>query len=303
MTKISNALILVCVLSLAAAAQEAEPPDPTLLLPAAGQVEGWARADEPRVFEPENLFEYINGAAETYLDYGFVICATAEFRPTDGRKIAVNIDIYDMAAIDNAFGIYSNGAFADANYVDLGTEGYLTESSADFFKDRYYVKATGYGKPKDVQQPVLALAKAVAANIKAEPKPPSGVAFMPEEKRVPKTLKYFRGNALGQSFLKDAFQATYQLGDGDLNSQPQLLVARLESPEKAVEALTRFKAFLAEAGKIASEGADRFVANDPYYKTVVVRVSGKYFLCVLKSPSEDAAGTLIEAAIANLARQ
>ncbi|MFZ5902824.1 MAG: DUF6599 family protein, partial [Chloroflexota bacterium] len=249
------------------------------------------------------LFEYINGAAETYLDYGFVICATAEYRPTDGRKIAVNIDIYDMGAIDNAFGIYSNGAFADANYVDLGTEGYLTESSADFFKDRYYVKATGYGKPKDVQQPVLALAKAVAANIAAEPKRPSGETFMPKENQIPRTLKYFRGNALGQSFLKDAFQATYQLTDGELIDQPQLLVARLESPEKATEAVTRFKAFLAEAGKILSEGPDRFVASDPYYKTVAVRATGKYFLCVLKAPSQEAAGKLTDAAIANLAKQ
>ncbi|NOZ22760.1 MAG: hypothetical protein GXP25_16905, partial [Planctomycetes bacterium] len=269
----------------------------------AEQVRGWAPAAEPGVYEPENLFEYIDGAAETYLDYGFVICAAAEYRPTDGRKIGVNIDIYDMGAVDNAFGVYSNGAFADANYLDLGTEGYLTESSADFFKDRYYVKLTGYGKPKDVQQPVLALAKAVAANIKAVPKPPSGEAFMPKERRIPKTLKYFRNNALGQSFLKDAFQATYRLTQGDLTEQPQLLVARLDSPEKAAEAATRFKAFMVEAGKVLSEGTDRFLADDPYYKKVAVRVSGKYLLCVLKAPSEVAAGKLMDAAIANLGKR
>ena len=303
MITLRNVFLFVCVFSLALAAQEKEPPDPTLLLPEKGQVEGWAAAEEPRVFEPENLFEYINGAAETYLDYGFVICATAEYRPAGGQKIAVNIDIYDMGGIDNAFGVYSNGAFADANYIDLGTEGYLTESSADFFKDRYYVKITGYGKPKDVQKPVLALAKAVAANIKAEPKRPSGEAFMPKDKQIPKTLKYFRGNALGQSFLKDAFQTTYRLTDGEEHEQPQLLVARLDSTEKADEALARFKKFMAEAGKLLSEGPDRFVADDPYYKKVAVRASGRYFLCVLKTPSEGAASKLMDAATAGLAKQ
>ncbi|NOZ22851.1 MAG: hypothetical protein GXP25_17375, partial [Planctomycetes bacterium] len=64
MTKIQTVLSCLLVLCAPLTAQEAEPPDPTLLMPTAEQVRGWAPAAEPGVYEPENLFEYIDGAAE-----------------------------------------------------------------------------------------------------------------------------------------------------------------------------------------------------------------------------------------------
>lgn len=289
-------VMMALVWAAAAFAQGEATADPTALLPQAGQVKGWAAAEEAKTYDPDNLFEYIDGAAETYLDYGFVKLAACEFRPADGAKISVVVDIYDMGAADNAFGIYSNGAFPDANYIALGTEGYLTESSADFFKDRYYVKLAGHGKPREVQGAVQELAKAVAANIKAAPQPPRGAALLPAEGMVPHTMKYFRGNALGQSFLKDAFQATYKIGGGE----PQLLLARLDSAEKAQDAVKRFKAFMGEGGKVLSESGDGFVAEDPYYGRVTVRGRGAWFFCVLKSPGDEAAAKLIEGAIAKL---
>jgi len=295
------ALLLLPALPFFVMAEE-EPPDPSELLPRAGQVKGWSPADEPKVYEPDNLFEYINGAAETYLDYGFVILGSNEFRPEGGGKRSVVIDIYDMGRVSNAFGIYSNGAFADANYIALGTEGYLTESSADFFKDRYYVKVTGYGKPKEVQGPVHELAKAVAVNIKTDSGMPKGLAILPTENRIPHSLKYFRNNALGQSFLKDAFQASYKLGTPAEGEEPQLIVANLGSAEAATKALARFKAFMAEGGKVFSETADGFVAEDPYYKRVTVKVHGQYFLCMLKSPEAKAADVLIAKTIENLGK-
>ena len=40
-------------------------------LPGDKPVAGWKRTKAPQVFGPDNLWEFIDGAAETYLTFGF----------------------------------------------------------------------------------------------------------------------------------------------------------------------------------------------------------------------------------------
>ena len=57
-------------------------PSPTIatgsVLPADGDLPGWSLATEPMHFEADNLWEYINGQADFFIDYGFVRVDTAE---------------------------------------------------------------------------------------------------------------------------------------------------------------------------------------------------------------------------------
>jgi len=41
------------------------------LLPAASSMDGWQIADGPTEYDSEGLFEYLNGGAPLYLDFGF----------------------------------------------------------------------------------------------------------------------------------------------------------------------------------------------------------------------------------------
>ena len=47
------------------------------LLPETNAIPGWTRGPDVRFFNPENLFEFIDGAAENYLIYGFQQVVTA----------------------------------------------------------------------------------------------------------------------------------------------------------------------------------------------------------------------------------
>ncbi|RPJ83897.1 MAG: hypothetical protein EHM13_06315, partial [Acidobacteria bacterium] len=57
------------------------------LLPAEGAVAGWSRTKEPQVYGPGNLWEYINGAAETYLAFGFQEAASAGYKNAVGLEV------------------------------------------------------------------------------------------------------------------------------------------------------------------------------------------------------------------------
>ncbi|MFH1574022.1 MAG: DUF6599 family protein, partial [Acidobacteriota bacterium] len=93
------------------AAAPATPVDPerqqlASLLPGNNAVAGWSAADQPRFFGPGDLWEYINGAADGYLTYGFRQVVTAEYSHSETQSQAV-IDIYRMQDPRNAFGIYT----------------------------------------------------------------------------------------------------------------------------------------------------------------------------------------------------
>ena len=70
------------------------------LLPA---VREWGLSEDPQNYFPENLFEYINGAAEIYLSYDFHELIVAQYAKS-GTESALAVEIYDMGSSTNGFG-------------------------------------------------------------------------------------------------------------------------------------------------------------------------------------------------------
>ena len=66
-------------------------------------IEGWSRDGEVRVWTSENLWEYIDGAAELFIDYEVVTCRVADL---SAGGVTVTVDLYDMGTPLNAFGIF-----------------------------------------------------------------------------------------------------------------------------------------------------------------------------------------------------
>lgn len=61
-----------------------------------------------RLFTSESLFGYMNGGAELYLEYGFDTLLVSEIE-WEGESFKV--EIFDMAGVEEAFGIYSVSLF------------------------------------------------------------------------------------------------------------------------------------------------------------------------------------------------
>lgn len=67
------------------------------------EVEGWTRAGDVAIYDADNLWEYIDGAAELFIEYDVQTCMTADLSAGD---VIVTIELYDMGSPLNAFGVF-----------------------------------------------------------------------------------------------------------------------------------------------------------------------------------------------------
>ena len=109
------------------------------LLPPSGAVGGWNLAEPIELYSPDNLYEYINGAADGYLVFDFVVLAHADYRHPERKGQSITVDVYEMASPEDAFGIYSVERAPDPNIINLGDQAYVTPSFMALQQERFYV--------------------------------------------------------------------------------------------------------------------------------------------------------------------
>ena len=95
------------------------------------EVTGWRQSGEIQTFIPKTLFEYINGGADLYLTYDFQELKVAEY--SNEKKASVTIEVYRHKTPTHAFGIYSQERLSDANFLDIGSQGYIEDKCSEFF--------------------------------------------------------------------------------------------------------------------------------------------------------------------------
>ena len=99
---------------------------------------GWRPEGKAQTYSGRELYEYINGGADLYLEYGFDQAAVLEYKGPDDA--AVIVDIYRMASPTAAYGIFSLNSGVDYSpVVDVGTLGAVTPYQFTFCKGEYFV--------------------------------------------------------------------------------------------------------------------------------------------------------------------
>ena len=106
--------------------------------PASGTVTGWEKASETRTFPPKDLWQYIDGDSEQYIEAGVVSTATSDYR-YKGKLEAV-VDVYTMGGPDGAQTILERGKTKNAQAAQVGDEGLQYAQSVNFRKGPYLVR-------------------------------------------------------------------------------------------------------------------------------------------------------------------
>ncbi len=182
--------------------------DPALLaqIPA---IDGWTATEKPRSFFPDTLYEYIDGAAESYIGYDFRELAVAEFART-GTTASLTLEIYDMGSGLDAFGIYSAERFPDNGTVDIGTHGYIEGEALNFIAGTDYVKLLCFNGGDATASILETVARKVAAAAGTKGAIPAAFSVFPKEGLVPNSEKYIRRNVMGFDFLNDGYLVSYK---------------------------------------------------------------------------------------------
>lgn len=131
--------------------------------PASGAVAGWEKSSETRTFEPKDLWQYIDGDSEQYIQAGVVSTSTSDYR-FKGQLEAV-VDVYTMGGPDGAQTILERGQTKDGKTIGIGDQGVQYAQSVTFRKGAHLVRLVAYQSNGETPQALLSLARGVEANL------------------------------------------------------------------------------------------------------------------------------------------
>ena len=166
----SLVVILLFILSGFVSAQDIKLPD----------LKGFKKTTNYPVYLPENLWDFINGAADAYLAYGFADLHVAEYKK---GKSVIKLEIYRQGNSTMAFGIYSTERSPSFHYLNLGSQGYSADGAFNFFKGNYYVKIRTYSKNESILKSAETLAHKIADLLPGHPEMPSTLALFPRRRQ------------------------------------------------------------------------------------------------------------------------
>jgi hypothetical protein len=211
------------------------------------------------VFGPENLWDFIDGAADTYLAYGFIDLHVAEYKK--GKNV-IKLEIYRHSDNTMAFGIYSTERSPSFRFLNLGAQGYVADGAVNFFKGDYYVKIRTYSKNEKTLQSAQSLALKVDDILKGDSKMPSLLAQFPENGKKLNEETYINESVLGHKFLNKAYKAVYEVGPDNFS----IFIMENNSPTESRKSVN---AYLSAAGidEIESESG-RYMLKDGYNGTI-----------------------------------
>lgn len=270
-TTIATAVLLAAIFAGPAAGREQ--PAPRALLPDPGEFPGWEADGEVLVYGPDDLWEYINGQAETFLRYDFIEVAGRHYATGDGLE--VKVDIYRHGSPLAAWGVYTQFRSPDAAFLDIGVEGFGDEYSLLFWKGPYYVRLQAWEEGERSREAMRRLGGFVADAIDYDGGEPGETAAFPTDGLVERSRTYVTEGALGSGKLPEAFIGDYRRG----GAEGRLYLFPLEHEEDAGMLLEWYAGEIGAGMREAGDGEESWEIGEgeaPYRGRVVLFRRGRW---------------------------
>jgi len=133
------------------------------LFPGTGEVPGWSPSGEMRVFVAGNLWQYVDGDADRYIQAGVRRTLTTDYRFQN--KVDAVVDIYVMATAEGARRILETESAEGSRPVRVGDAGRLYSMSLTFRRGVSFVRLIAYQEEPKIADALQELATAVARKL------------------------------------------------------------------------------------------------------------------------------------------
>jgi len=230
---------------------------------------GWKSDGKVQVFNKDNLYEHIDGAAEFYLSYGFESLQVASWK-SDGSELTV--EVYDHGDPLHAFGIYSIERSAKAETGPIGLEGYSDAATLNFVTGKFYVKINSTQIEKVAGFSLKSFATAFAKTLCSNPEYPKVIGLFPKENLQPNTCQYIPTEFMGLGFLGSAVRAKYSLNGAEVT----IFILERANRAEVEKMVLKYISYAEDKIKKVAEGD--FSLKDPFNGTVCLRWKGNYLL-------------------------
>lgn len=217
------------------------------------KVLSWTKAEEDQFYDPQTIFDYINGAGEVYRAYNMKRCLSRRY--TAPQAPAIILDIFEMASSYDAFGVFTHDS--DGDPLPLGQGGVYRSGWLGFWKDRFFISLYTDEETESAKEALRTLAGKTASLIKREGLKPQILSRLPKKGLQVRSIRYFYDhpvlnlhyfvsteNILCLGRQTEVVLAVYQRKEGTA----QVLLGKYADAEKAKEANSSFlKHYLPDA--------------------------------------------------------
>ena len=240
------------------------------------QVEGWKVSAAPTQYTPDNLFEYIDGGADAFLQFDFEELLTASY--VNAQRVEVTVDLYHHRDAARAFGMYTQERPAGSTPVPVGIEGYAGSDHLEFVAGPVYVKLAQAGGK---ETPFLRMfADNIAARLPGTREAPAVLKCFPDRGKRPRAEKLTARDFLGHAFLHDAAVVPYQI-DG---AKVRLFAIEGKDESDARTMVQRYSA-AAKSPAAPIEKAGSAALKDPLNGEVMLRWDGRWLWGAVDQPT------------------
>jgi len=263
------------------------------------QFNDWKAVGDDQSYNRETIFDYIDGAGEVYLLYGFKDVAVKKLSGPDSTEIT--IEIFDMGSSEDAFGIFSHSR--EGNDIGMGGGSESRDGFLCFWKDRYFVCVYSSKQSAEFNEAVVAIGRDIANRIPGDANEPDILNILPDDGLIESSVIYFHKqtslnyhyyiaeeNLLNLDDQTDAVLANYKPG--------RITLLCIEYPDAgmAEEALSSFLLkYIPEAGDSKPAEIDK----DKWVKSTVM---DRYFIAAFDASDEKTAESLVNNVKENISR-
>lgn len=150
------------------------------------EIPGW-RAVEDRNYDPETIFDYIDGAGEVYRSYNFKGLFARRFEAAG--KPALVVDLFDMGSGDDAFGMFTHDL--EGERAGIGQGAVYKGGLLSFWKSRFFVSVYAEEETENSRRAVFDAGRKIAEAIPGEAAVPALVSLAPRADLEEGLIRYF----------------------------------------------------------------------------------------------------------------
>jgi hypothetical protein len=262
--------------------------DLTRLLPLDGELIDWNISDSVKVFKGDELYNYIDGGAEVFMEYGFKQVAAASY--LDKNNNQMQVEIYEMSDIAAAYGAYSFYLNGKGKALKEVTDGVFLDYYAVFWKSNMLTVISLTTPNDSLMHAVEGLAKMISVKMPQANTSPLLVSGFKKSGAADGYIKFFKGNVGLGNFYKfipgNAFK--FKEGIGYTISGAKIIVLKYDSEILANSAWDESLKSMQEknSGTFFTKLNDGFSYSD--YKSNKIRCrTFKNFIVVVINKSEE----------------
>ena len=218
------------------------------------QLKGYRIVNDYPVYTPDDLWDYINGAADAYLALGFNDLHINEYVK---GKTRIKAEAYRFSYDAESFGIYSMERSPGYNFINTGVQGYMEEGVLNFYKGEYYIKIMTHSKSRRVNDLMKVLADKISEILPGKNEFPALLGAFPGKGLLKNQETYLLDGVLGHDYLRGAFRASYEV-EGD---RFDIYIFNSKSTEEAAAMVSRLSDTPMSA---TSDETEKFIIEDGF---------------------------------------